>query len=407
MMKISIRKLICLALPFGLLAAEWDGPHTASGQSRELNSRVTTVSTSEEEDLFDTQLLSQSAAYTVTSPMPACTDTVAPPPQQLPSPDTVFTPTPAPGFLPAGQGALTAQNSVAASLMPGGYLDPAAPVTMFRLRYDTAVNNQFPDRGEYFYAKCGCFRAAGVDPKAHGPTGNTLSANYQDVRPYFEYAFNPRLSVFTELPVRFVNLIAGPPVPAFGPDLGRESGFSDMNVGFKYAFIAEQNRYLTFQWRTYLPTGDSERGLGTHHVSLEPSLLYYRRLSDRWLLQGQLTSFNPVGVSSFASNVLQYGGGLGYVLHQGESCTVIPTVEMVGWTFLNGQKFNPTSNGGLPESASGDTIVNVKPGVRIGLGRAPGPMMMQQQSIYAGFGIPVTGDQFYSNLFRVEYRFVF
>ena len=228
--------------------------------------------------------------------------------------------------------------------------------------------------------------------------------NYQDVRPYFEYAFNPRVSVFTELPVRFVNLVAGPPNPIFGPDLGRESGFADMNVGFKYAFIAEQNRYLTFQFKTYLPTGDSERGLGTHHVSLEPSLLYYRRLSDRWLLQGQLTSFNPIGASSFASNVLQYGGGLGYVLHQGESCTVIPTVEMVGWTFLNGQKFNP--NDGL-SSASGDTIINVKPGVRIGLGRAPAPMMMQQQSIYAGFGIPITNDQFYSNLFRVEYRVIF
>jgi hypothetical protein len=411
-MKRTIWKQICLVLPFGLMAAEWDAGHTARGQSRETSSNIATVSTSEEEALFDTQLLSQSSAYAVTSPLPNCIDTVAPPPQQLPSPDAVFAPPasqgfepPSQGFLPAGQGALTAQNSVAASLMPGGYLDPAAPVTMFRLRYDTAVNNRFPDRGEYFYAKCGCFRdpalaGAMLDPNAQGPAGANTSVNYQEIRPYFEYAFNPRISIFTELPVRFVSFNS---IPGTG-GLGDTGGFSDMNAGFKYALIAEQDRYLTYQFRAYFPTGDAGQGLGTDHVSLESSLLYYRRLSNKWLLQGQFTSFNPIDGSEFASDVLQYGGGLGYLLHQSESVTVIPTVEMVGWTFLNGQKFNPIDG---QSSASGDTIINVKPGVRVGFGRAPGPMMMQQQSIYAGFGIPVTDEQFYSNLFRVEYRFVF
>ena len=122
------------------------------------------------------------------------------------------------------------------------------------------------------------------------------------------------------------------------------------------------------------------------------------------MLQGQLTEFTPIAGSNFASEVVQYGGGLGYVLSQGENFTVIPMLETVGWTFIGGQKFSPS--GGL-QSASGDTIINIKPGVRIGIGRSPGPMMMQQQSIYAGFGIPVTGDQFYNNLFRVEYRILF
>ena len=404
-MKNSIWKTICLALPLGLMAAEWSGDQTAWGQSPERNASVTTASAFAEEELFDTQLRSQAPACSLTSPRPACTDaTMGTIPQSLASPETVFAPSPSLGSLSAGQGALTAQNSVAAALMPGGYLDSAAPATMFRLRYDTAINNQFPDRGEYFYAKCGCFRAAGLDPNAAGPTGNTRSVNYQEIRPYFEYAFNQRLSVFTELPVRFVNLIAGPPIPAFGPDLGRESGFADMNLGVKYALIAEEDRYLTLQTRTYLPTGDAGKGLGTAHVSLEQSLLYYRRLSDNWLLQGQFTTFNPINGSDFASNVLQYGGGVGYVAHQGETFSIIPTVEVVGWTFLNGKKFNPIDG---VSSARGDTIVNVKPGVRIGLGEGSGPAMMQRQSIYAGFGIPITGDQFYSDLFRVEYRMVF
>ena len=412
-MKNSIWKKICLALPLGLMAAEWDGCQTAWGQSRERNASVATVSTFAEENLYDTQLLSPSAACTVTGPRPACTDatlgtipqTLDTTPPSLASPEAVFAPSPSLGSLSAGQGALTAQNNVAASLMPGGYLDPAAPATMFRLRYDTANDNRFPDRGEYFYAKCGCFRdpalaGALLDPNAKGPAGANTSVSYQEIRPYFEYAFNPRISVFTELPVRFVSFDS---IPGTG-GLGDTGGFSDMNLGVKYALIAEEDRYLTLQTRTYLPTGHAGKGLGTANVSLEQSLLYYRRLSDHWLLQGQFTTFNPINGSDFASNVLQYGGGLGYLAHQGDTFSIIPTVEVVGWTFLNGKKFNPLDG---VSSARGDTIINVKPGVRIGLGEGSGPAMMQRQSIYAGFGIPITGDQFYSDLFRVEYRMVF
>ena len=347
-------------------------------------------------------LLADEAPSTLLVPpqTPGCCDILYPGSGPNPNaPPNATPPNQSFGSLSAGQGLLTAQSDVAASLMPGGYLDPAAPVTMFRLRYDTAVNNKFPDRGEYLYAKCGCFNQA----NAHGPNGANTSVNYQDVRPYFEYALDPRFSVFTELPSRFVTFNS---LPGTG-GLGHEGGFADMNVGFKYAFIANPDEYLTFQFRTYIPTGDSTRGLGTHHVSLEPSLLYYKRLSDKWLLQGQLSEFAPIGVSSFASNVIEYGAGVGYWWYQGDSYSVMPTLEMVGWTFLGGQKFNPVANGGNPSSASGDTIINIKPGVRIGLGEPVGPMSFQRQSIYAGFGLPITGDTFYSNLFRVEYRVLF
>ena len=126
----SIWKQLCLALPLAIVAAEWNGTHRVWAQSRETNSAVTAVSSTDDELLFDTQLISQSSTCSITSPLPACTNTAVSPPQQFPSPDAVFSPSPATDFLPAGQGALTAQNSVAASLMPGGYLDPAAPVTM-------------------------------------------------------------------------------------------------------------------------------------------------------------------------------------------------------------------------------------------------------------------------------------
>jgi hypothetical protein len=317
---------------------------------------------------------------------------------QAMNPDSVFS-NAGVGALGAGQGALTAQANVAA-LMPGGYLDPVAPATMFRLRYDVASNNAYPDRGEYFYAKCGCYRQAGIDPNAAGPGGINTSVDFQEIRGYFEYAFNRRFSMFGELPVRFVDYDSQPGLPAFSTT----SGFADMNVGFKYALIAEPDEYLTFQVRAYLPTGQSEEGLGTDHVSIEPSLLYYRRLSQKWLFQGQFSEFSPIGGSDFASDVLQYGAGLSYILHQGRKTTIMPTIEVVGWTFLNGQKFSPIYG---QSSASGDTIVNVKPGVRIGLGDAPGPAMMQKHSVYAGFGVPVTNEQFYGDIFRLEYRILF
>ncbi len=408
-MRIRLWKCCTWSMPLSLLAAIVTAGEPGFAVVRPPQPKVKAVAREvTQEDWFDTRTTPTSQEVAKESPSrllvppqtPGCCDILYPgsesnpnsPPNAAPS-DQSF------GSLSAGQGLLTAQSDVAASLMPGGYLDPAAPVTTFRLRYDIAIDNRFPDRGEYFYAKCGCFNQS----NAHGPNGGNTSVDSQEIRPYFEYALNPRFSVFTELPVRFVNFHSLPDTGG----LGREGGFADMNVGFKYALIAEADEYLTFQSRTYIPTGDSSRGLGTHHVSVEPSLLYYKRLSNTWLLQGQVSSFNPISVSSFASNVIEYGAGLGYLLRQGESLSVMPTLEAVGWTFLGGQKFSPVANGGNPSSASGDTIVNIKPGVRIGLGETDGPMMFQRHTIYAGFGLPITGSRFYSNLFRVEYRVLF
>ena len=79
--------------------------------------------------------------------------------------------------------------------------------------------------------------------------------DYQMVAPYLEYAPNAKNSFFIEMPARFLN-----------PTLGQESyGWSDMNLGFKHAFVANPNQFYTFQFRTYVPTGSGERGLGTNH----------------------------------------------------------------------------------------------------------------------------------------------
>ena len=45
---------------------------------------------------------------------------------------------------------------------------------------------------------------------------------------------------------------------------------------------------FTFQFKTYIPTGNAAAGLGTGHVSLEPSLLSTLKLSSNAYLQSQL-----------------------------------------------------------------------------------------------------------------------
>ena len=64
-------------------------------------------------------------------------------------------------------------------------------------------------------------------------------------------------------------------------------------MGFKYALIANPNQYYTFQFRTYVPTGDSYQGLGTGHASLEPALLVFQRLTDRLYFSGEVPRLDP------------------------------------------------------------------------------------------------------------------
>jgi hypothetical protein len=65
-------------------------------------------------------------------------------------------------------------------------------------------------------------------------------------------------------------------------------GLSDVQFGFKAALLADPDRYLTIQFRTYVPTGNPGTGLGTGHPSLEPS-----REVTRVCPQGILTPSGP------------------------------------------------------------------------------------------------------------------
>jgi hypothetical protein len=75
-------------------------------------------------------------------------------------------------------------------------------------------------------------------------------------------------------------------------------------------------------------------------------------------------------------------------------------VELVGWTVLSGKELVPPAPPPLAiKDASGDTILNAKFGVRLGLG--------DWGDMYAGYGRALTGDTWYKDIWRVEFRLFF
>jgi hypothetical protein len=140
--------------------------------------------------------------------------------------------------------------------------------------------------------------------------------------------------------------------------------------------------------------------------------LYYQRI-DRLELQGQLCDWIPLRQDPIAGNVLWYGVGVGYDIYQSDKIRVTPITEFVGWTVLSGFEsfFFPgadiPSAPGVPPvppdhgviSAVGDTIVNAKIGVRTYFG--------DHSDIYIGYGRSLTGDRWYKDIYRVEYRLTF
>ena len=187
------------------------------------------------------------------------------------------------------------------------------------------------------------------------------------------------LSFFAEMPFRFVD-----------PELqNNTSGFGDANAGFKLALRQDCCQTTTFQLRTYIPSGDGSRGLGTDHASLEPALLHYRQLSQRLTLETELRDWIALdGTEDFAGNVLRYGAGVSYLLNE---CSCTPTravIELVGWTVLDGMTaFLPAPGQAVIEDASGDTIVNLK----LGLRRNLSPCC----DVYAGYGQALTDETWY------------
>jgi hypothetical protein len=181
--------------------------------------------------------------------------------------------------------------------------------------------------------------------------------------------------------------------PTESPNAG---GLGDTDLGFKWAFLRDDNRVATFQLRAGIPTGNPDKILGNGHFSLEPAFLLYQRLNDRFSLEAELRDWIPIGGTDVAGNILRYGAGVSYRACQTQHVRFSPVVELVGWTVLNGKE---SIADGVLQSAAGDTIINAKMGLRMSFD--------QCGEVYVGYGRALTGDVWYKNLATVEYRLRF
>jgi hypothetical protein len=263
-----------------------------------------------------------------------------------------------------------------------GYIDPAVPADQLRLRADFGYDFRTPTRAEFFYPRS--------RPLGPGLPEPERAVDFQDYTLYLEKTVAPGFSVFAEGGLRALN-----------PDLNDNfTGLADTNIGFKFVYVMDPSQVWSFQFRTYLPTGAASHGLGTHHVSLEPAILGFTRLSEDLGLAAELRYWQPINGTDFAGPVVRYGLGLRYDVWQSADWRFAPIVEAIGWSVLDGRESRLMPDGTTAvEDAGGTTIVNLKIGARLEMGNGFG--------LYAGYGRAITGERWYREIVRVELRWLY
>jgi hypothetical protein len=293
-----------------------------------------------------------------------------------------------------------------------GYVDDAGIGSQVRIRFDAGFDGWRPDRAEFFYAKCGCYRGladvlpASYDPNAPGPApGVVTEYDFKQLYLESEVAVHPRVGLFVEVPVRWLEPSAF--VPGTG-SFGSTSGLGDIRTGIKLAVVQTGEATLTAQVRGDFPSGDAAKGLGTHHGTIVPALLYFQRLGERATLESQFGGHHPLSGSAgvptasgdkFAGDVIYYGAGVAYEVYSSPAVRVAPVVEFVGWHVLGGFQTEIPGTLGVATPTEGFDIVNLKIGGRL--------TMQDRTSVYVGYGKKLSDLGWYNDVLRVELRYGF
>ncbi len=186
------------------------------------------------------------------------------------------------------------------------------------------MNHFHPDIAEMFFAKLG----------GKGPANlKRGSVDYHEFTMYQEVAAG-KGSFFIEQPYRTVNLPRDP-----GKGELHEAGFADINLGTKSLVFDCDLMQIAFQFRTYILTGVPSKGLGTGHVSLEPSLLFTVKLGCETYFQAQTSEWIPLGGdNAHQGSTFHYHLAINHVLGRClPNVPVIGTVEMNGYHFQAGR----------------------------------------------------------------------
>src|SRR5262249_49932089 len=119
------------------------------------------------------------------------------------------------------------------------------------------------------------------------------------------------------------------------PTYAHAAGFADMIIGTKALFFDCELLQMAFVFKTYIPVGNFTKGIGTAHVSLEPSLLMALKLTPDTYLQAQLAEWIPLGGDpNYSGAILHYHISLNQVLWR-----ILPDVPLIGTLEFNGYSF--------------------------------------------------------------------
>ena len=172
-----------------------------------------------------------------------------------------------------------------------------------------------------------------------------------------------------------------------------------MNVGTKGVIFDTELLLLTIQFRTYIPIGNSSYGLGTGHVSLEPSLLGALKLGPDTYLQGQLAEWIPIGGDmNYQGSILHYHGSLNHVLCRvGADSPIIGTFEANAYSFQDGAYTDPAY--GPYKRSSGETYASIGPGLRASICNAV--------DFGGAVAFPITDKHWGDPILRLEFRILY
>lgn len=185
-----------------------------------------------------------------------------------------------------------------------------------------------------------------------------------------------------------------------------ESGFGDLILGTKSMLLDCHLMQITFQFKTFLPTGNFTKGLGVGHVSLEPSLLCNLCVAPDTYLQSQFAYWIPIGGDAlYQANIFHMHFSLNRVL-----CRPCPGVQVVGnielneWTICGGAYtdpnllvVDPTTGNLSPVSVSATTtMVSAGPGIRL--------VVCDKLDFGVGSAFALTTDHWSQSEIRADFR---
>jgi hypothetical protein len=273
------------------------------------------------------------------------------------------------------------------------FADYARPRTITRIRYDNLNDMRTPDRAQFFIQN--------VSTPSKGNGKIFPQARFQQVSLYQEVA-GPRGSFFISMPYNQIN-------PNWAPT---SAGFGDLYFGIKSLMFDCEMLQVSFQLRTYMPTGAATNNLGTGHISLDPSILASLKLTPTTYLQGQIGNFIPIGfggsngnppTTPLAGGVLYWFGSINQVLwYATPNSPLIATLEMDGWSFENSGYTTAVQKGNVPvihEKGGGATYFNIGPGLR--------QVICDKADIGGAITWATTTPNWAQPWFRFEVRFLF